>query len=357
VLTSSGSIEPLWRRNRTIDRALRLGTDLLTRLAITLLLGIATCLALACAISVPEGVTAARLIAAAEDPVELSELRLDHGLDGAVANREIEQAIAGGDVELARSFLELAAERNISINPVLIQKIEQAERDAATASSRIGSFTRGFVTGKPEDVASAAGMLTGDLFVFGDIRDAVREGWHGLRGEQVDKVVLGLAGTGIAITAGVYASAGLAAPARAGLSVVKAARRGGHIGAPLVRLLRMETREGVTQFASNLGRVQSRAGMRGAFDALKIAEHPQDAAKLARLAEAKGTKTRAIVKLLGRGAIVLTGALFDLALWVFWAVLNLLAFCAACKRAVERMTLRHCRRRRANRLREIAAAA
>jgi hypothetical protein len=119
----------------------------------------------------------------------------------------------------------------------------------------------------------------------------------------------------------------------------------------------METREGVTQFASNLGRVQSRAGMRGAFDALKIAEHPQDAAKLARLAEAKGTKTRAIVKLLGRGAIVLTGALFDLALWVFWAVLNLLAFCAACKRAVERMTLRHCRRRRANRLREIAAAA
>ena len=45
--------------------------------------------------------------------------------------------------------------------------------------------------------------------------------------------MLGLAGTGIAVTAGMYASAGLAAPARAGLTVVKAARRGGHIGAPL----------------------------------------------------------------------------------------------------------------------------
>ncbi len=69
-------------------------------------------------------------------------------------------------------------------------------------------------------------------------------------------------------------------------------------------------------------------------------------AKLARLADAKGSKTRAIVKVLGRGAIVLTGALFDLALWIFWALFNLLAFCAACKRAVERMTLRHCERRR-----------
>jgi len=74
-------------------------------------------------------------------------------------------------------------------------------------------------------------------------------------------------------------------------------------------------------------------------------------AKLARLADAKGSKTRAIVKLLGRGAIVLTGALFDLALWIFWALFNLLAFCAACKRAVERMTLRHCERRRMKRLR------
>jgi hypothetical protein len=258
---------------------------------------------------------------------------------------------------LARSFVELAAERGIVIAPALIDKVQSAERDAAAPSTRIASFARGLVTGRPEDAASVAGMLTGDLLVFGDVRDVVREGWHGLRGEEVDKVVLGLAGTGIAVTAGLYASAGLAAPARAGLSAVKVARRGGYLGAPLLRLLKVETREGLTQFVSNIGRVQSRAGMRGAFDALKIAEHPQDVAKLARLAEAKGTKMRAIVKLLGRGAIVLTGALFDLALWVFWALLNLLAFCAACKRAVERMTLRYCQRQRLKRLQAAAAAA
>jgi hypothetical protein len=329
----------------------------LTRLAITLSLGIAACLALAAGVSMPNGVDAARTIAAADDPVRLSELALDKSFNGVVAAREIETALREGDVELARSFLDLAAERHVAVAPELTAKIETAERDAATASHKVGSFARGFITGKPEDVASAAGMLTGDLFVFGDVRDVVREGWRGLRGEEVDKLVLGLAGTGIAVTAGLYVSAGIVAPARAGLSVVKAAHRGGHLGAPLLRLLKMEKREGLVQFVGDLGKVQSRTGMRGALDTLKIAEHPKDMAKLATLAAAKGGKTRAIVKLLGRGAIFLTTSMFTLASWVFWALLNLLAFCAACKRTVERMTLRHCERRRMKRLRRDLAAA
>jgi hypothetical protein len=168
--------------------------------------------------------------------------------------------------------------------------------------------------------------------------------------------VLGLAGAGLAVTAGVYASSGLAVPVRAGLSVVKAARRGGHLGLPLVRLLKMEKREGLVQFASNLGQVQSRAGMRGALGGLRIAENPKDVAKVASLAAVKGTKTRAIVKLLGRGAIFLSTSLFTLASWMFWALFNLLAFCAACKRVAERMTLRHCERRRIRRLKQALAA-
>jgi hypothetical protein len=334
----------------------RQGTKVLTRLAITFSLGIAACLALAAGVSVPEGVDSARLMAAADDPVRLSDLALAKSFNGAVATREIEAALAANDTDLARSFVELAAERDVAVTPALIARVAAAERDAASASSRVASFARGFVTGKPEDFASAAGMVTGDLFVFGDVRDVVREGWRGLRGEEVDTLVLGLAGTGIAVTAGVYASGGLAAPARAGLSVVKAARRSGHIAAPLIRVLKMEKREKLVQFASDLGRVQSRAGMRGALDSLKIAEHPRDVAKVAALAAAKGGKTRAIIKVLGRGAILLSTGLFNLAWWMFWALFNLLALCAALKRAVERMTQRHCERRRMRRLRTLAAA-
>jgi hypothetical protein len=322
----------------------------LTRLAITFSLGIAACLVLAAGVTLPEGVDAARQMAAADDPARLSDLALEKRFNAGVATREIEAALAGNDIDLARSFVELAAERQVPLPPILIGRVEAAERDAATPSSRVASFARGFITGKPEDLSSAAGMVAGDLFVFGDVRDVVREGWHGLRREEVDTLVLGLAGTGIAVTAGVYVSGGLAAPARAGLSVIKAARRSGHIAAPLVRVLKMEKREKLIEFVGNLGRVQSRAGMRGAMDGLKIAEHPRDVAKVAALAAAKGGKTRAIIKVLGRGAIMLGTGLFNLAWWMFWALFNLLAFCAACKRAVERMTLRHCERRRMRRL-------
>ncbi len=34
----------------------------------------------------------------------------------------------------------------------------------------------GFITGEPGDLVGMAGTAVGDLFVFGDIRDAVREG-------------------------------------------------------------------------------------------------------------------------------------------------------------------------------------
>jgi hypothetical protein len=91
---------------------------------------------------------------------------------------------------------------------------------------------------------------------------------------------------------------------------------------------------------------------------VKLAEHPRDVARLARLAEGKGLKTRAIVKLLGRGAILLSTATFNLATWIFWAIVNLVFFCAAIKRATERMTLRaiHARKARALRARPLAAA-
>ena len=337
--------------------ASRLGTDLLTRLAITLSLGIAACLALAAALSMPEGIHAARTIAAADDPVRLTELALDKNFTAPVATREIEEALAAGDTELARSFVDLAAERAVAIPPALIEKTKSAERHAAMPSSKAASFARGFITGKPEDGASAAGMLTGDLFVFGDVRDVLREGWRAMRGEEVDTLVLGLAGTGIAVTAGMYFTGALAAPARVGVTVIKAARTGGHLGKPLVRLLKVETREGLMAFASNLGKVQQRTSLRGALDGLRIAEHPKDVAKLATLAAAKGTKSRAVVKLLGRGAIFLTSSMFTLASWMFWALINLLMFCAACKRTMERMTLHHCERQRMRRLKRDLAAA
>jgi hypothetical protein len=75
---------------------------------------------------------------------------------------------------------------------------------------------------------------------------------------------------------------------------------------------------------------------------------------LARLSAAKGGKTRAIIKLLGRGAILLTVSALDLASWMLWAALLLFGFASSCKTATERATLRYLRWRKARRVRAMA---
>ena len=75
--------------------------------------------------------------------------------------------------------------------------------------------------------------------------------------------------------------------------------------------------------------------------AIAIAEVPvalDGSARAARLAETGGGKTRAILKLLGRGALLLAAGAFDLSLWVFGAVFALVSFLASIKATTERMT-------------------
>ena len=92
--------------------------------------------------------------------------------------------------------------------------------------------------------------------------------------------------------------------------------------------------------------MQSKAGTRAALDALKLAEGPRDMSRIARLAAAKGGKTRAILKLAGRGAVVLTVGTFKLAMWIFWAILTVFGFVSSLKRMSERTTERYCARRK-----------
>ena len=88
---------------------------------------------------------------------------------------------------------------------------------------------------------------------------------------------------------------------------------------------------------------------------MKLAEGPEDVARLARLAETKGGKTRAILKLAGRSAFALAAAAFDLFGWLFSAVWAVFGFAAAVKRITERTTERYLRWRKRRRA-QVAAA-
>ena len=365
--------------------ALQKTSLMIARIALPLALAVASAIA-AFAVA-PRAFEAHVLLAAQDDPVALADHAMARAFDTEVAAREIDAALAAGDADLARSFLDLARERDVPVDPALAEKVALANASVASAKRSLGSFARGLITGEAEDVSGFAGTAVGDLFVLGDVRDVVREGGRLAAGGEADEFVLGLACVGLAVTAATYATLGVGVPARVGLTAIKAARQTGRLGAGMAAWIshslreavdwamlkravsraavaepaaaargirdavRVEKARGLVRLVSDVGRVQANAGARAAIDGLRLAEGSRDMSKVARLAAAKGGKTRAILKLAGRGAIVLAVGAFDLATWLFWALLTLFAFVSSLKRATERMAERYCARRRHRRAR------
>src|ERR1700730_7276594 len=58
----------------------------------------------------------ARARLAVDDPVQISDRALDRVFNRDVAEREIRVALTAGDMDLAQSFVELAADRNVAID-------------------------------------------------------------------------------------------------------------------------------------------------------------------------------------------------------------------------------------------------
>src|SRR2546430_9232924 len=359
------------------------------RLRIGSALACMTVCAVACALLWPHARDAGAILAAQDDPAELADIQLDSALrnNQAVVAENIEAALAANDADLANSFVDLAREKSISVSDELSLRVSDAVAEQNSTSHFAKRFATGLVTGNADDVASLSGTIAGDLFVFGDIRDAVREGKHLAMGEDTDRLILGLATAGLAVTAATYISVGGVAPVRAGLTLVKDARKVGRLGegltqwagrsarqivdAPMLQnavasgsvlrpgqtlsaikaAFRAEKAGALVRLAKDVGRVSEKAGMRSALDTLRISEGPKDVARAARLAESKGGQTRAILKLLGRGALLLAAGAFNLTLWVFGALLTLFGFLSSIKAFTERLTYAWLRRKKARRLR------
>ncbi len=351
--------------------------------------------AVAFALVLPHARDAASILMVQDDPAQLSDLQIGSALrnNGGTLEQNATQALEAKDADLAKSFTELAEAQGMSVSPETASRVNAAVAEENSTASVARRFAIGLVTGEADDVASLSGTVAGDLFVFGDIRDIVREGKRLVMGEDADRLILGLASLGLAVTAVTYVSVGGTVPVRAGLSMVKDARKVGRLGAGLTEwagrsargvvdapmlqqavatasiarpgqtisavkaAFKAEKAGALVRLAKDVGRIGDKAGTKGALDVLRIADGPADVARAARLAESKGSQTRAIVKILGRGALLLTAGAFNLAWWVFAACLALLGFLSSIKSATERLTYSSLQRSKLKRARRALALA
>lgn len=304
--------------------------------------GLGLSLAAAGSLVLPQGVQHWREVAAAENPAALADLRLAGALSAIRLDAEIDAALAARDMDLAESFVALAAERGLPVSAERRQKL-QALKDGAIIQA-VSDFGQGFLAGDRESGAAFAGALVGDVTGYGDLRDLAVEGRKWLGGEGADGTVLAIAAAGLAISAATWVSLGGSLPARNGLSAVKAASKAKILSPALTANLTRTAVDAIDRPALNAslaaasrldlaaarvaaggivkpaamarfaalgqdaGAVYTRTGPRGLRQVLAVAEDAGDIGKAAKLGAAKGTTTRAILKVLGRGALVL-GAL------------------------------------------------
>jgi hypothetical protein len=313
---------------------------------------IVVALSVAGAVIAPSAWQSLQLRWSVDDPAALADLQLNAGaLTTESVEAELAAAVVTEDHDLAHSFIALADAHGVPVSAAQRARVTALEKAVPERAAR--DFAGGFITGETGSLSGLAGAVTGDMVGYGDLRDLWREGQKRARGEQADELVIGLAAVGLAITAGTWATIGSALPARGGITVVKAARTTGRLSKPLAASLTRMTADVVDKSAvrkalSAAGRldlgearmavqsavrpgaagrlkalsndaaaVYARTGHRGAMQTLALAENADEVGRAARLAAAQGPKTRAILKTLGRGALVLGAALSAVVSWTF----------------------------------------
>lgn len=144
-------------------------------------------------------------------------------------NKLILDALERDDIEDADMYLEVARFLDYEVPVATLSKLNDAHELSATVVRNTYQFGEGFVTGKGDSNAGLAGAVTSDLTVIGDLRDIAAEGAKMLAGQEYSELILGLSVVGVGVTAATIATGGGGIVAKAGISLVKAAKRAGRM--------------------------------------------------------------------------------------------------------------------------------
>ncbi|MCC2097430.1 MAG: hypothetical protein KDJ29_11100 [Hyphomicrobiales bacterium] len=304
----------------------------------------------------PKASDAMPWLMAQDDPAALTDIGLKQDFNATRLRSELKAALDHHDIDLAGSFMELARQQGLAVPADLSLRYREAIAPAASAQRNLTDFYYGARNGAADSGAGFAGALVADFTGVGDIRDLIAQSRRMAAGKEPDRLVLGLAVAGLAITGATVVSFGAAMPARAGATALKTAAKAGRLSKPLAANLTrlvgqaVDTRAATAaaaaaarfeftaarqtakaalrpaafrqlgNVATDLSTIGRRAGMRSVNEALTVARSGRELRSIATVAQVRGNATRAVLKVLGRGAIVLTSGALVLAGWVMGAL-------------------------------------
>lgn len=284
---------------------------------------------------------------APSDPVAAAEIRLSK-LTPDDFDAEAKTALSENDPELAHSIAILAADRGHPLSPDLAASIDKADEFSFVQTA--SETWSGLVSGNSETPAAFAGSLAADLSVAGDIRD--------LYGELVkypdyDELTVVLAAAGIVATGATVVSGMNALPAKAGVSLLKSAKKAGKLPEPLQRelgaiasksvdmdaarealrgagkldgdatlaavrrVVRPDALSKVGEAATSFGTIAGKQGYRASLQTLGMAESTDDIRRLEKVSTRYGDGYRAVVQVTAKAGRI-TLRLGEFALLMAW---------------------------------------
>ncbi|MEX0838638.1 MAG: hypothetical protein WD034_03825 [Parvibaculum sp.] len=312
------------------------------------------------------------------DPEPFIQAELANVTDGADLSRRIDSALDEKRHDDAVMYAEIAGYMDVEIDEGTRTRLLDEDAPTRRAVRGAGNFLEGFVTGQGSDTAGFMGAIASDLTVVGDVRDIGVEGSKLARGEDYSKLILGLSVVGLAATTATVATGGGGLPVKVGVSLLKVAEKAGTITARFARdvsnvlqeavnfeklrgLLRTTdltdsaaTRRAILDYAdgvsmarvtpilTDMAALERAVGPAEAVRLMKHVDSTGDLARVGRMGEKLGAKTRGVIGLTGKTSLRAFKTAWNLILmalqWV-WAIvagLGALFLGSLSRRAVRR---------------------
>ena len=246
--------------------------------------------------------------------------------------QELDVALASDDLDRALFLRELAERQEVAMPEdlaVRVDALEAAETGVLRTAGECGRCMMDIGQCPRLGLIAACGVPF-ELSPAGDVNALRRAGVAWWNEDEIDRLDAGLAVVGLAATGAILVSGGSSATVKAGAGLLRSARRLGTLTPDFARVMgdmgRVDLRPGrigpyllgrapldevadmgkvaaLGAVASDLGRVAARTSLTDAVVLMRHVDSAEDAARLARAADAMGPATRASFDVLGKGRV------------------------------------------------------
>ena len=128
----------------------------------------------------------------------------------------------------AKEYLQFFMQYNyVKNNPKASELYIKIIEKQASYEYKGKKAVEGVIYGKSDESIGQVSAGISDFFLFGDLRDLAIEGYHHFKGEEVDKVLVGLSTIGVVATGATILTAGSLVPVKGGITSLKFIRKSG----------------------------------------------------------------------------------------------------------------------------------